>query len=215
MSDRNDWVALAKELGLEFKPGIDDLLESPSLQKMVAPELGIKDLSQAMKMLANPMVHSLLSKIFLGAATGFYQDLEFILYRGSSTSTRSFGQQTRYAVHINVLFHKNQDMGLDMKAAWWGAKFGKAIMPNRYLPIPTNPELDKLVVVKTADASRTKLLLERSDLATALLKMYQYSPKFHVTDHGIRYKESGRIIAADRARIIMDLLAEAAEKFGR
>lgn len=214
MSDKAAWMALADELGLEFKEGIDALLESPTLQKMAGPALGFKDLSQAKAIFDNPLVHSLLTKVFIGSISGTYRELEFILFRGSATTSRSSGQRTVHHVHVNVLFRKDQQMGLDITGTWWGAKLGKLVMPGRYLAVAANPDLDKLVVVNAEGKSQAKVLLGRNDLTTALLKMYQFSKEFHITDHGIRYHEPGRIIAADRARIIMDLMAEAADKFG-
>ena len=74
MSRKDDWRKLTAELGFEFKEGVNAFLDSPTLRRFAAEEMNQKDIRQAESMLRNPMVQTILAKVFMGTASGRYRD---------------------------------------------------------------------------------------------------------------------------------------------
>lgn len=211
MDVREEWRRLAQDMNFEFKEGIRAFLESPSLQRIAASELNSKQVQKASQFLSNPMVQSLLSKIFIGAATGFYRDFEFALLR-TTRSSGSGGSQIHY-VAISLLFKKDLRSDLEITKAGAFSGLWKKLLKNSYVRIRRNPELDRLITVKAKNKSQAEVLLSSQGVQESLKRLYEFSDDFKITDHGIRYEERGEIIEKERAVEIMEIMVDAAVKF--
>ena len=208
---KEEYKALASHLGIEFKEGVEAFFQSPSLKLMAAGELGAGDLEKAQQFLNNPLIRKMVSKVFMGAATGFYRDYEFAIYRSSTGS----GKNSRpvYHANVNLLFPKDLRCGLDIFRRTWMTGIGEFLRPSKYVKIQDDPELCRLAAVRAENKAQAGIFMGSRALRERLAALYRYAPGFTVTDHGIRYKEPGHIMDRQRTVEVMDLLVEAALKF--
>ena len=207
MEPKEKWRQLARELGFEFKEGLSALTESPALLSMAGPQLKVKNYLQAREFLETPLVKTLLSRVFMGVASGTFQGYEFALLRGSKGSS---GRSRHYTVNISLFFPRSLQADLKITGRGLGDALARLFKPDSYLSFPHNPGLNKLVAVKARNRQKTEAILADLDFQDKLAALYRYSHNFTANDHGIRYHEPGQIIAHDRARQIMDLMSAAA-----
>lgn len=212
MSIKGKWQQLAKELDFEFKEGIDALIESPHLGKIAQDVFPGKtrDIEQAKILLKTDFVRTMLSKIFLGMATGTYRDFEFLLYRSASSS--SISGTRHYDVNVVLFFNKPYHWGMEITTVDFFSKLGKTLLPKAYVKIPHSP-LNPLVRIKAKGEDRIRTLLSYDKLQQQLVELFSYSKNFKVSDYGIRFKESGEILAKERVMGLMDMMVNAAETF--
>jgi ribosomal protein L30E len=213
MSRKDEWQNLTSELGFEFKEGVNAFLDSPTLRRAAAEEMNQKDIRQAESMLRNPMVQAILAKIFMGAALGRYRDFEFALFHSSSRGGSSSRSSYTEYVNIALFFPKDLRCDLLIEKAGMLAGLKRLLFSGKYIKIPNNEGLNHLVTVKTTDKSQAKVILAERSVQEQLARLFAYSTGFKVTDYGIRYKEVGGIIGKAKALEIMDIMAEAADRF--
>ena len=209
---REEYRKLAAVLGLEYKEGVETFLESPSLRLAAGEALQTKDIQQAEKFLTNPLVKSLLAKVFMGAATGFYRDFEVALFRGTSSGSESSSQT--YYVNISLFFKSNLRCGLQIYHKDFFTRLGAIIFSGSYVKLPGDAPVSKLIAVKAEDKTQAQMYVSSRELLNQIHQLFQYSPDFKITDHGIRYRQRGHIIDPAQARPIMDLMVDTARKFG-
>ncbi len=214
MSIKEQWGRLADELGFTFKEGIDAILESPHTEKILRQEFPEKagDFQQASALLNNPFVRGMLSKVFLGMATGTYRDFEFLVYRGTSSSSSGSGSRRSHYVNTVLLFKKTYNLGLDIQSSGAFSRLGKLFFSGRYIR-PRDPGLDSLVVVKGENRDQIGTMLSHSRLQEGLVELYSFSPAFKISDHGIRIKEGGEIASKEHITGIMERMVSVAETF--
>ncbi|MCP4147885.1 MAG: hypothetical protein GY757_09050 [bacterium] len=213
MSMKEQWQQLAGELNLEFKEGIDALLESPHLASIVATEMTGKpvDIQQVSTMLNTPFVRGMLSKIFLGMITGTHRGFELFIYRGTTSSSSSSNTRS-YQVNVALFFKKPYELGLKVTPANFFSKLGKMLFASSYVRIPGS-KLDPMVVIKADNKEQTQIMFSYEALQDKLLDLFSGSGDIKISDHGIRIKESGEILPKQRIMELLDLIAAAAEKF--
>ena len=212
MSDKEKWRTLAAGLGFEFKEGIRTFMESPSLLAMAGGEMRIRDVEQAGKLLSHPMVQTILAKVFMGAATGRHRNFEFALLRSSSSSGSGSGSKTTYYVNVVLFFREGLRCGLNIEKAGGFTRLGRFFMPGRYVKVPNNDKMGKLLAMTARDKTQARVLLSDCNVQEALIALFGSADGFTVSDHGIRYKEAGRIIDLDRAKRLMETMADAADR---
>ena len=210
MDMKEQWTRLAIELGFELKQEIRPLVELPSLHKLAAHAVKKGDIQKAEKVLKHPMIMKLLSETFTGSATGKYHGFEFAVFPGAISTDSS---STTYVVNIVLLFKRAYPFGLEIFHSGLFTKLGKAIMPGSYVKIPDNVIIDKVIAVKAKNRDQVRGLLSDKVLQDKLLNLYEFSKSFNISDHAIRYDQGGAIISKDDALKIMDLMADAAERF--
>jgi hypothetical protein len=213
VSRKDDWRKLTAELGFEFKEGISAFLDSPTLRRIAAEEMNQKDIRQAESMLRNPMVQTILAKVFMGTASGRYRDYEYALFHSSSRG--GSGSRSRYTEYVNIALFFPKDLRCDLLIEKAGplARLARLLGAGKYMKIPNNEGLNHLLIVKAADKNQAKVILAERAVQEQLAKLYAYSNGFKVTDHGIRYKETGGLIGKAEATEIMDIMADAADRF--
>ncbi len=210
MDMKEQWDKLSIELGFELKQEIRPLIELPSLHKMAAHAVKKGDIQRAEKLLKHPMIMKLLSKTFAGSATGEYHGFEFAVFPSSISSDSS---KPTYFVNIVLLFKQAYPFGLEIFHNSLISKIGKAIMPGSYVGIPNNITLNNAIAVKAKNKNQVLSILSDKMLQDKLLKLYEFSKRFNISDHAIRYDKRGAIIAKDDALKVMDLMVDAAGKF--
>ena len=213
MTRKDEWLQLSAELGFEFKDGVNPFLDSPTLRRFAAEEMNQKDLRQAENLLRNPMVQTILAKIFMGTASGRYRDYEYALFHSSSKGgSESHSSYTEY-VNIALFFPKDLRCDLTIEKAGRLVGLKRLFFAGKYMKIPNNEGLNHLVTVKATDKNQAKVILGERAIQEQLARLYGYSNGFKVTDHGIRFKEVGGIISKARAVEIMNIMADAADRF--
>ncbi len=213
MTRKDEWRNLTSELGFEFKEGVNAFLDSPTLRRMAAEEMNQVDVKKADSILRNPMVQTILAKVFMGVASGRYRDFEFAVFHSSSRG--GSGPGARHTEYSNVALFFPKDLRCDLVIEKAGPLAGlkRLILVGKYFRIPNNEGLNHLVTVKAADKSQAKVILAERAVQEQLAKLFVYSNGFKVTDHGIRYKEVGGLISKAKAMEIMDVMADAAGRF--
>lgn len=212
MNIKEQWIQLAGELGFQFKEGIDALIDSPHLEKIVQEELQgkIRDLQQVRNLLKSTFVKTMLSKIFMGIATGTYREFEFLIYRGMTSSS---GSGTRnYHVNIVLFFKTPYHWGMEITPAGFFSKWGKLFFPKAYVKLPYS-RLDPLVVIKGKEKEHIKTLLSYEKLQQGLIQLFSYPGDFKVSDYGIRFKEPGEILPKEHTIDLMNIMVKTAESF--
>lgn len=214
MADRQAWEQLATELGFEFKEGLRAYLESDAVRRLEAdgsdPQQA-RALEQARHMLDNPLVMSILDKLFFGVVTGRHRGHEFTLAHGSSTAG---GKNQSQSVHISLLFQRPEKNGLLLAPETFFTRAGHALFRTQDLTTG-NAELDRLVVVKaTAEAAVRRLLADRPT-QDALIALFRDGAEWKVTDEGIRWRRAGGTLSAAEARPLMDRMAATAAALGQ
>ena len=86
---RAQWEQVAADLGLNFRPGLDGVLDSPRIQEMFARSVVGGDSRKASEVLTNPLLRSLLAKVFTGFITGVRDGFEVFLIPDFSDSSSS------------------------------------------------------------------------------------------------------------------------------
>ncbi len=211
MDMKEQWNRLAIELGFELKQEIRPLVELPSLHKMAARAVKKGDIQRAEKFLTHPMMVALLSKTFTGSATGKYRGFEFAIF--PSTVSSGSSAKSTYFVNVVLLFMREYPFGLEIFSNSLFSQIGKAIMPGSYVKIPDNGIFNKVITVKAKNKGSVLTLLSDKMLQDKLIMLYEFSKSFNISDHAIRYDERGAVITKDKALKIMNLMADAAEKF--
>ncbi len=205
------WKKLAGELGFQLKRKIRPFVELPSLHKMAAHAVKTGNLHNAEKLLEHPMIADILSKTFVGSATGIYRSYEFAVFRSTHTGTPA--PNPAYYVNIVLLFKEKYQLGLEICHNGILSKIRKAIGLGSYVRIPENDMLDKMIAIKANMKDQARNLLSDKLLQDKLLNLYRFSNTFEISDRDIRYSERGTIIDKDKAIKIMDLMAEVAGNF--
>ena len=211
MSIKDEWIALAGELGFEFKEGLRAFTEPKTLYLIAQKEMKVKNVEQAQKFLNHPMVQTLMSKVFMGAAAGRYRDFDFVLLRSSSSS----GSSSRNH-YVNVALFFNTDLRCDLeieKGGFW-SRLGRKFFSGSYVKLPNNPKMESDLSIMAKDTGQAQVLLTDSRIQAAVANLFAASSGFKITDYGIRHKEKGDIIDKTRALELMDVMAESARAFG-
>jgi len=206
---RQQWQQLAQQLGFEFKPSFQAIVESKYVQ-VIAEEQG-KDISEAAAVLNNPLVRGLLEKLFVGIATGTYRQHEFTLLRKSKGSSSSSNRPSYY-VSAALFFARPYRLGMRVYPEGLGSKVGKFLLRLQDVQVG-NPEFDPKVMIKAKDVPGVQSILANPGLQEKLLALLDFSRDFQVTDYGITYTEPGHIVSVERAHEIMDRMADAADQF--
>lgn len=209
MDITEQWQLLAVELGLEFRHEIRPRIELPSMHKMAAKALKKGNLAQAEHLFENPMMKKLLSKVFIGTATGYYRGFECAVFR--STIAAEVATNPAYFVNIVLMLPKDLGMGLDIKSAGLLNKIS-GLFSGKRIGFPNHPELNAMVSVEAGNKKAAQKLFAQKRLPETLRAMYAFSNRFTIWDESIRYDERGKIIARDRALEIMDLMVETAKE---
>ncbi len=216
MNSKEQWKLLANELGFTYKEGIDAFVESPTLARMAASQIGAGDFEKAKAMLSNPLVKGLLDSLFIGTITGKTGAYECTLFRGSASSSQSGSSSGKvYYVNIALLFRQSLDWGLDMYRAGLSAKIAKKLFRKNYVPVPDDGELERMIAVRAKKRDQVQLFLRNMAVSDQLKKLFSSPGDYHISDHGIRYKLRGEIIAKDEALRVLAILAETAVLFGK
>jgi hypothetical protein len=210
MDLNTQWNKLAIELGFQLSPKIRPFVELPSLHKMAARAVKRGDLHRAEKLLEHPAISNLLSKAFVGSATGIYRSYEFAVFRSTLGGDR--GSNPAY-VNIVLIFKTKYQLGLEIWRNSILSKIKKAIGVGSYVKIPENEMLDKLIAVTANLKDQARILLSDRLLQDKLLDLYRFSNTFEISDRDIRYSERGTIMGKDRAIEIMDLMTDFADVF--
>ncbi len=210
MDIREKWNRLAIELGFQLQREIRPYVEMPSLHKMAAQAVKKGDMDKADKLLVHPLIQKMLNKVFIGSACGFYRDYEFALFRSTSSSGNK--GTAVYYVNIVLVFPGSLRLGLEVSSSGVGSKIGKILFGGRYQKIPGNPDLDRLIAVKVRDRDRGAAMLSSTDLQEKLRVLYEFSSGFEIADRDIRYSERGHIVDKDKALMLMDMMADVADK---
>ncbi len=205
------WAKLANDLGFQLKREIRPFVELPSLHKMAARALKTGDLHNAEKLLQHPMIADILSKTFVGSASGVYRGYEFAVFRSTHTGTPS--PNPAYYVNIVLLFKEKYQLGLEIHQNGILSKIKKAIGLGSYVSIPENDLFNKKTAIKANMKDQARNLLSDKLLQDKLLNLYLFSNTFEISDRDIRYSERGTIIDKDKAIKIMDMMTEAAKSF--
>lgn len=207
---REEWEQLARELDLEFKEGLTALFESPSLQAIAGAELGMQNIEKLEQWLKNPLLKKLAEKAFEGAITGQYRSFEVALFRGSQ-STKS---GKIYHVNVSLFFKQRYNHGMKISAHDFFSRIGKKIFSGSYvLPQGHRSEFNDLICVKAGNKGHVQMLLSDGRIQDRLIELFMFSKNFTIDDIGIRYREYGQIIAAEQARLILDMMSSVAETF--
>ncbi len=214
MNIKDQWIQLANELNFQFKEGIELLTDSPHLGKIGKEECQgkIRKLEQVKTLLKANFVKSMLSKIFMGIATGKYREFEFLIYRGTTSSSGSGNHN--YYVNLVLFFKNPYRWGMEITPAGFFSKWGKLLFPKTYVRLPYS-RLDPLVVIKGKDKEHIQTLLSYEKLQQQLIELFSYSKNFKVSDHGIRFKEPGQILPKEYIIDLMNMMVKAAEAFYR
>ncbi len=210
MSDIENWIALSDQLQFQFKKGISAFFESETAKKLITEGDFINDqnLQKGLDLLNNPLMKSLLEKIFLGCAIGEYRNYEFYIYRSAQGHSSN---RTSYDVNISLFFKKSFDLGLRIyQENIWG-KIGK-FFGAQDIQLG-NKALDANIMIKGKNEMQVQLLLAKEVIQQKLLSLFSYSSKFQVQDFGIKYKQPGKIIEFGKLHPIMDLMVDAAVQF--
>jgi hypothetical protein len=205
------WNKLAMELGFQLKHEIRPFVELPSLHKMAAKAVKAGNLHNAEKLLEHPMIADMLSKTFVGSATGIYRGFEFALFRSTHTGTPA--PNPAYFVTIVLLFKEEYRYGIEIDHNDTLSKIKKTIGIGSYVRVPENRRLDNMIAVKARMKDQMRKILANKKLQDNLLNLYQFSNSFEITDRDIRYNERGTIIEKDHALKVMDLMTKVAEVF--
>lgn len=198
---------LALQLRFEFKPGIQAFLESPTALKL----LGQKNVPDNPTILKNPIVQGMIEKVFIGTATGFYNNYEFYIMRGIKGSTTSNKQNLYYAV-MALLFKNHQELGLNI------TKKKSAItrfFSSKYAKINNNPELDSMISVRADKKEQVQAFINEGTVQKALIDLYSYSSAFEINDEGMRYSANEMFEDASRPKKIMDIMSKTALALNR
>lgn len=212
MDVKEKWQQLAVELGFEFKEGIDGLLDSPHLESIALEEMQGKarDIQHIRALLQSNFVRGMLSRIFLGIATGSHRDFEWFVYRSSSSSSGS--GSTHYYVNVNLFFKKTYGWGMKITASGFFGKLGKILFPGAYVRLRRS-SLAPMVSIKGKEKDRIKTLLSFDKLQHRLVELFSFSRNFKVDDYGIRYREPGHILSKERILELMEIMAKTAGTF--
>ena len=204
---KEQWQRLAIELGFQLKHEIRPQVELPSLHKLAAKAIKKGNMKDAEKFLETPMIKELLAKIFIGSATGIYRDFEFALFRSSISAPPS---EPAYYVNIVLMLKNNLQLGLDIQYAGLASKFGKKLMPGKYIRNSGNSDIDNFVAIQAKDRNRARNLLSVNGLSHRLSHLFRFSKRFIISDSSIRYDERGQFIEKENALKIMDMMVEVA-----
>lgn len=207
---KEQWKRLAVDLGFEFKHEIRPHVELPSLHKMAAHAVKKGDIERAEKLLKHPMMKELLSKTFTGSATGKYDDFEFALFP-STISTAS--SNPTYYINVVLLFEKKLSFGLEIFHNGIISGLVKLIAPAAYVKIDDNTIFNKLIAVKAKRKDQACAFLSDKELQGRLIKLFEFSRSFNISDSAIRYDKGGTIISKAEALKVMDLMVDVAERF--
>ncbi|MBL4889185.1 MAG: hypothetical protein JKX97_04085, partial [Candidatus Lindowbacteria bacterium] len=139
-----------------------------------------------------------------GESDGF----QFYVYRTVKSGNGSGVR--RYRTNIALLF--NEPLGLDLVTYPEGffEKIGKTIFGLQDI-ILGNPELDAKIMVKGSSESEIQCRFSNEELLETILGLYKECPATRIDDYGIRVREIGRIVDAEKAKKIMSLLAQTAK----
>jgi hypothetical protein len=207
MDTRQTWEELAAALGYEFRPGVRALLDSP-LTRIVSEAQGINDVEKAPAILGNPLLMSMLDKVFLGMASGTHRAHQVFLYRQARSSGES--GRTRYESHLHLLFVPPLELGLRVYREGFWSKVGKTIF--RTQDIQTgHRDLDDRVMIKGSQVKGVGDLLSSQATQNTLLALFDHSSDFRVDDHGIRYVEPRECFEAESVRAALEVMADAAD----
>jgi len=206
---REQWQLLAAELGLEFRPGIDGFLDSPQIRALFARTVVGGDARKADEIFSNPMMRTLFGKVFTGIVTGNRDGFEVFLIPGASSSSSN---RSHSNVQACLTFARPYELGLDIKAAGFFTRLGQWLSPTGVVRVP-GEEFERRVSVRAKQAGQATALLSDGQLRDKILELYRFSPNFKIDDLGIRYQEPGRILSADRARAVLDLMTATARTF--
>jgi hypothetical protein len=205
-----EWNKLAIELDFQLKHEIRPLVELPSLHKMGAHAVKTGDIHKAKKILEHPMVAEILSKAFVGSATGVYRGYECAVFRSCNDKDSSYPV---YYVNVVLVFKEKYRFGLEISKNGFLSKIGKLIRPGAYVKIPENSLLDRTIVVKAKNKEAVQRLVSNRSLQEKLFNLYVFSNSFEITDRDIRYSERGTIIDKEKATKVMDMMTEVASEF--
>lgn len=205
---KNLWQELAKDLGFEFKEGINAFLDSPGLIIVAQNNIKTLDFSKAKDLFQNPLFAFMIEKMFIGVATGFYKDFEFHLFR--SAGSEGTESEKVYRVNIVLVFKQSYQSGMQIKSAGFWEKMEKRLSGDKYIRIIDNPELDQLIAAKGKNKTALTVFLSSSRLQDKIKKLYDFSRDFQITDAGIYWEKRGHIIRQPEAIKIMDIMAEVA-----
>lgn len=203
MEIKDQWVNLAKELGLEFKEGMNAFLES-KIGRLVAGDMIPGEMPEFMR---HGLIQKLLSSFFLGVVTGAHDGQEVFLYRG----VQSHGSNRHsYHVEFAVSFSAPLNVGLDIEKLNFWTKIGRALFSSGVVYTGNQP-LDGLVRTRASEPNRALRFLESDATQKSVLSLFQNFPSARITDYGVRCKEPGEICTAARAREVFQQLCNVAK----
>ena len=210
MEHTEQWQALANMLGFRFTQKVRPFVELPSLHKLAARAARTGDLQRAERLLSHPAVASVLSRNFPGSATGVLRGWEFALFPSTYAGTPAVFPA--YYANVVLVFGKDLGLGMAIRGSGAWAWILRTVGMGSLIRFPENPDLDRLVQVRAGRRDQATALLSRPPLQDALVTLYRFSHGFEISDRDIRYAERGAIFTWERAREIMDRMADAADQ---
>ena len=209
MAVKEEWAALADELGFEFKPGVRAFLESAAGRRELEERAKRGEIAGAdLSFLENPLIRKMIELVFDGAVVGTHRDYEFTLFPASQARTSGTGS-TRYS-NVTTFFKESYALELSIYNETFLSKVGKILFFQQDIQVG-DPELDQLVMIKGQDELAVKRLLDSRRVRDQLITMFSESSGFTIRDFGIKHQEAAKVISRDHALHLMDQMVDLAE----
>lgn len=212
---KDQYQALAEQLGLKYKPGIDAILSSEAMKRQIVYSSGnamslqqLQSVQKATEIFQNPLIKKLLEKLFPGFVTGNYRDHEVFIY------PRSEGKRSAYSMHFVLAFKTPLKLGLSIYTESFFSRVAKSLFKAQDIQTG-NAELDKLVMIKGKDQAEVQVLLSDHFRQKQLTGFFRKFPSSVLDDFGIQHTESSAIVSASRATEMLDALLSVGEGLNR
>jgi len=208
MGSREQWAALAQELGFEHKPGLKGFLASETGKRELEERAKRGEIPSAdISILDNPLIASLLEAVFNGALVGKHRSYDVTVFGASEGRETSPGANRSFAVTLS--FKEGYDLGLNVYNESFLSRVGK-LFGQQDIQLG-DKELDDTVMIKGRDVLAVKQLLDSQRVRQQLLKMYAESKCFVIRDYGIRHEESASNLSSARIRQLVEMMADLAD----
>ncbi|MBF0501703.1 MAG: hypothetical protein HQM09_16310 [Candidatus Riflebacteria bacterium] len=205
MDLKEEWIQLAKELNFEFKEGFNAVLESKVVSSLMGGEFG----PEGAAVFQTPIMQAILSRVFLGMATGKSGNYEFFVFKGDKTTSRN---RTSYYVRTILAFPNSLGIGLNIEPSGFFDRLIRSIFPGKTVHTG-NSDLDTVLSIKADDQQKALRFLQSDTLKLKMLAFQKISPELRINDHGLLHTEPGEIASATHIQEIMAYLTGLADEF--